>query len=680
MRSDSSQSPPAQLGREHAEFLLALSAAFQRAQIYPGGHPTVERAVDAVVRRLAPLHDQLPSVAFAVSPAHLTLGGTATDPDHPLLRELASRLFRRNVGMIRLNRGVTRGEMESLLGGLSRDVTETVLPRTPHVEVDILNFDGLGLDDGGGAPGVEPGASRAAAVWADLARAMLGDENGPGDRGAAELATAFDGAPADAARDEAVLSGLSATAETCRTAPAAESSVLRRRLSHLLRGLRPSTLERLLSRAGRARPVVDRLVDLAAAPVALDLLLAAARVEHRTISPALVQLLTKLASHAETGPLPSRQLADEQFREALRELIEEWRGPETDEAALESRLLDPLPAPAVPDLDPTEAYRSDPLRLVTMHLDMAELGPPVHRAVRTLVARGRIRPLVDLLEQLPTDEALAGSFRPLVATPDALTALLAARPVDLATLERLAPEVGVAAIPPLLDALAGSDDRGVRRHVLELLARFGNTVTPHVLGRLSETSWFVQRNLLRLLQALPDPPAEAVVSGYALDSDPRVRVEGLRLLLRLPAARSRGIVQGLADSDPSCRRVAVLAVLEGCPPAAASPLLRRILDHSLDPELRPSAIRALGELVEEPAVLEMLLGLAARRFPLIGLCLAPKSKDSLTALAALARHWRWHPRTARLLARAERHRDADVRSAVSGPSVLEELGIVGGAG
>ena len=109
--------------------------------------------------------------------------------------------------------------------------------------------------------------------------------------------------------------------------------------------------------------------------------------------------------------------------------------------------------------------------------------------------------------------------------------------------------------------------------------------------------------------------------------------------------------------------------------AAAPPLLRRILDHSLDPELRPAAIRALGELMDEPSVLDLLLGLAARRVPLLGLRVGPKSKDSLTALAALARHWRWHPRTARLLARAERHRDAEVRAAVSGPSVLEQLGV-----
>ena len=552
-------------------------------------------------------------------------------------------------------------------------------PRISHVEVEALNFQGLGLQGGLGPLAPEGGPSRATAVWTELANAVLGEPATPRNSGAAELAFAFDSTPSEPVRDEAILAGLSATAAICRDASPSEASVLRRQLSHLLRGLRPATLERLFSDAGRghsSRAVLGDLVDLAAAPVALDLLLAAARAEHRALSPALVRLLTKLASHAEAGPPSSRHLADEQFREALRELIEEWRAPEAGEAALEyQEALEHLPAPALPDLDPTEAYRSDPLRIVTMHLDMADLGPPAERAVRTLVARGRIRPLVELLEGLSPAEGLRIPFRPLIATPDALAALLAARPVDLPTLERLAPEVGTAAIPPLLDALAASDDRGVRRRVLELLARFGNSVTPPVLGRLPGAPWFVQRNLLRLLQALPDPPAEAVVSGYALDSDPRVRLEGLRLLLRLPAARTRGIVQGLADPDRSCQRVAVLAAVERCPVAAMPPLLLKIVDHSLDSELRPAAIRALGELVDEPSVLDLLLGLAARRVPLLGLRLAPKSKDSLTALAALARHWRWHPRTGRLLARAERHRDAEVRAAGTGPSVREQLGL-----
>ena len=57
------------------------------------------------------------------------------------------------------------------------------------------------------------------------------------------------------------------------------------------------------------------------------------------------------ASHAESGPAPSRRLADDRFHDAVRELIEGWDRPVTeDEAELEyQETLDHLPAPLVPD-------------------------------------------------------------------------------------------------------------------------------------------------------------------------------------------------------------------------------------------------------------------------------------------------------------------------------------------
>ena len=90
-----------------------------------------------------------------------------------------------------------------------------------------------------GEVGPEGGPSRAAAVWSELASAMLGDAPAPGNSDAVNLADAFDGAPADASRDMAVLAGLRTTAEACRDATPAESSVLRQRLTRLLGGLRP---------------------------------------------------------------------------------------------------------------------------------------------------------------------------------------------------------------------------------------------------------------------------------------------------------------------------------------------------------------------------------------------------------------------------------------------------------
>ena len=674
-------SPP--LGREEAEFLAVLSGAFQRAQMYPGGHPTLDRAVDQVIQRVEALLSDRPAVIFAIGPAQFFVGDAASDPGHTLLRDLAGRLFRRNVGALRVARGVTGSELSALLQGLSAESPDLPGVATPHLEVEPLNFEGLALDHGDGGHAGESPEESAAAIWTSLARAMLGEPGTGGHSAAApsggEMAREFESLPQSGERDAAIVGQLQQAAAVCADRHAAHSAVLRGQVSRLLAQLRPATLQRLLTRsAGRLNTrLALGLTDVAPAPLALDLLLAASSVEDRTLSPALVRLLGKLSLHAETGPSVSRHLADEQLHAALRDLIGAWSEPvqADEEAAGDEPPLENPPAPLVADLDPTEAYRSDPLRILTMQLDMGEVAAPGRRAVRTLVARGRVAALVRLLDEVEPGDPLAAEMRPLIATTDALAALLAARPVDLEALERLAPDVGTGAIPLLLDALGAAQERNIRRRLLELVARFGNAVTPHALARLDAGPWFVQRNLLRLMQMLPEPPAEAVASRFAQHPDVRVRIEGLRLLLRHPAARARGIVQGLSDPDSSGVRVAVMAAAEDCPAAAAPLLLRGLLEGRIDPGLRPAAIRAVGPLVQEPSVLELLLKIGFRPVPFLGLHVAHKSRESLAALSALARHWGWHPRVSRLIARAERHRDPEIRQAVATPSVLQQLGV-----
>ena len=655
--------PP--LARDLARFLTAFAAALQRAQMYPEGHPTLDRALDQMLGVLAPLLAERPAVTFAVAPTQLFVGAAASDPEHPMLREMAGRLFRRNVGSIRLARGITREEAVAALVVLTRDGSDLLPHRSGHVEVEPLNFAGLTLDALERGPAEGSGMS-GAAIWPALARAILGEIAIPDGAPAPDpqnVALAFDALPATHARDGAVIQYLRDAADASRDRTSPQAQQIRRQVSGLLERLRPETVERLLRRdldqAGGHRLVHD-LARLVSATGTLGVLRAAADIEGREISRPFDRLLSKLARHAEQGPPSSRHLAEDQFFAVVGDLLASWGSP--GPALVEP--LDHLPPPLVPGLSGAEAYRSDPMRLVTMQLDMGSLDEAAGRAVALLVSRGSVRPLIELLGRLPADGALGGSYRPLVVTTETLAALLAAAPVDVDAVELLAPEVGTAAIPLLLDALAGSEERSVRRRLLQLLAHFGNEVVPEVARRLSGGPWYFQRNLLRLLQMLPDPPEESLAVEYSRHPDARVRVEGFRLLMRHPQARARGIVEGLSDPDISGVRVAVMAAGEDCPAAAAPLLLRGLQERRIEPGLVPSAIRALGPIVEIPEVVDVLLSHAGRKLPLVGWRVAAKSKESLAALSALARHWGGNPRCAPLLARARSHPDPEIREAV----------------
>ena len=654
--------PP--LARDLAGFLTAFAAALHRAHMYPEGHPTLDRAVDQMFRVLAPMLAERSAVTFAVTPTQLFVGDAASDAEHPLLREVAGRLFRRNVGSIRLARGITREEAVATLVGLTRDGSDFLPYRSSHVEVEPLNFAGLTLDAAEREP-TEAARLSGAAIWPALARAILGESPLPDGEPASDpetVAVAFDALPPSRARDAAVVQYLHEAAEASRDRASPQAQQIRRQVTGLLERLRPETIVRLLrhdqEEAGGHRLVHD-LAGLVSASGTLDVVRAAAALEEGELSPALDRLLSKLARHSEHGPAASRHLAEDQFFAVVNDLLASWGSP--GRAVIEP--MEHLPPPLVPGLSGAEAYRSDPLRLVTMQLDMGALDDAAERAVGVVVSRGTVRPLVDLLGRLPAGDALGASYRPLVIRTETLAVLLSGTPVDVEAVELLAPEMGSAAIPLLVDALSESEERSVRRRLLQLLAHFGNDVVPEVTRRLPGGPWYFQRNLLRLLQMLPDPPEESLAVEYSRHPDARVRVEGFRLLMRHPQARARGIVEGLSDPDISGVRVAVMAAGEDCPAAAAPLLLRGLQERRIEPGLVPSAIRALGPMVEIPEVVDVLLNHAGRKLPLLGWRVAAKSKESLAALAAMARHWRDDPRCAALLARARRHPDPEIREA-----------------
>ena len=82
---------PTILSRDLADFLVEFSIALQKHAIYPAGHPLLNGAVEGVARRLDSLLVERMSLAIGVARRQLVIEGVATDPNHPLLQELAGR-------------------------------------------------------------------------------------------------------------------------------------------------------------------------------------------------------------------------------------------------------------------------------------------------------------------------------------------------------------------------------------------------------------------------------------------------------------------------------------------------------------------------------------------------------------------------------------------------------------
>src|SRR5437899_8026018 len=266
--------------------------------------------------------------------------------------------------------------------------------------------------------------------------------------------------------------------------------------------MRPETLRRLIEMGGdiaqRHKFVLDATESMAVDAV-LDLVQAAADTAHQTISHSLVRMLSKLAAHAEGGAASARPLADTALRDQVKRLLAGWTladpNPDGYGAALQ-RMSRAAPVFAAPK---EASHAAEDERLIQMSLEVDIVGPMVWRSVARMADHGRLGALLDLLDQSPSGNTVAAAIWERQATPETLRRLLGIPGGDLKTVDRLLPRLGLAAAEPLLDELAKSESRAVRRAMLDRLARLGSGLGPLVVARLDDERWYVRRNLLGLL-------------------------------------------------------------------------------------------------------------------------------------------------------------------------------------
>src|SRR3954466_5646824 len=178
----------ATLSRELADFLLEFSITLNKHAIYPTKHPLLDVAIDGVASRLGLLFDEnRDSLSIGVARRQLIIEGVATDPQNPVLKELAQRLHKHHIGALKLIRGIKRDELAEGLAALSVDPARTEKPighdlervseLWEHVRFFPLTYDRLQLieDDGTGeaATSDNMAAGRATQLWIGLARAAL---------------------------------------------------------------------------------------------------------------------------------------------------------------------------------------------------------------------------------------------------------------------------------------------------------------------------------------------------------------------------------------------------------------------------------------------------------------------------------------------------------------------------
>ena len=679
------------LSRDFGEFLVELSIALHKHAMYPSSHPSLGPAAASVALRADRLLEDRATLAFGVARQQLIIEGVATDPNQPVLRRLAEGLHRHHLGAISLTRGVQPEEIGSALRALAA-VPEREgpiglapahqRPEWPHVRLHPLTFDQLELISDAQVDGGSAGATggRGAELWIGLARAaMATDQPGPAaEKISAEpaiVARAIDQHHGEAAYDQVIVGYLLQIASELKSASGAESAALRRRTARLIGALHPDTLRRLVQMGGDAAQRRSFMFDATngmAVDAVLDILKAAADAEGQTISHGMVRMLSKLAVHAELGQEQVRPLADRALREQVERLLSGWEIEDPNPGAYRKvlhHLASRSSASTVRGSAP-QSVDEDDLRIVKMSLEVGEFGPLVDRTIDRVINNGGIGRVRQLLGSSPTgSEKAAEKLIARLRSPMSIACLVARMPFDVETLDELFPEIPVESYEVLLDALITSENRSTRRKLLDRLPRTALDVGGLIVARLDDERWYVQRNLLVLLQRLGRTPAGFSPMRWTEHPDARVRHEAIQLQLTLPGQRDLAVRASLQDVDSRIVRLGLLAVPHECSSELTPLVLNAVLNPKIVEEVRVIAAHALGRSRDRRA-LDTLLNLVDGGRTLRGKPrLAPATPLCLAALRALSDGWTKHPQSSAMLALASGSSDPEVRKAATGPIV-----------
>jgi len=667
------------LSRELSVFLIQLSVGLHKYGTYPKGHPVIDQAASAVFNGLQALLVHRESLAIGIARDQLVVEGVATDPDNPLLRELASRLHRHQISVIRFRSEIMPDELVDFLQTISAEANRQEMPfglrppeeldRWRNIEIVPFSFEHLSI----GATGEDNTPhGRSSQLWFGLASAALmkGRASDTVEQDPEQIAQAINTRHNDKTYDQIIIGYLQELGRELKQKDGESFGQLQSRVTQLLSSLDKDTVARLLSVGGDLASRHDLVADFASSlPVkaVLELVQAAASAEKQTISHSLLRMLTKLADHADQGATTIRSRADETFRVAIKDLLSDWslEDPNPDNY---TQVLDRLALPAEAGEhagEPSESgHMLESPRLLQMALELDVVGEAVFHALASMVKAGMLTELVETLEAAPEESTAGPAIWSRLATPSMVSGILSHGDAHIDVVEHILDKIGGAAIEPMLDALSTTDSRGMRHRLLNALTALGSVVGPPAARRLAGAEWFVQRNLLIVLGALPEWPAEFDPLPYAGADDARVRREALKLMIQgthRPDLRDLGVQLSLGDADESIMRMGLAAALEKCPPSVEG-ALAKCVEHEND-EVRVLAIRVLGGLRSIRARELLLSQVLARKVWWRRTRLAQPTPEMLAALRGIAATWARHPEAEIVMTLAARNANRDVRQA-----------------
>lgn len=676
-RASDAAAPPgvtgdASLAPELRDLVQELAVAVHKRGIYPAAHPMQAGAVEGVLARLRGVLASRHELAIGVARESLILDGHATDPEHPLLRELAVRLHDHQLAGVRILPGVTAAQVDGCIAALAESPLRDVEPlglrggdactRWPHLQLIPVAFDHLSLlDEAADEPDGTAVSARSEALWSQLARvAFAGGAEGDAMVVSPQvLARALE----SRAGDPEVIATLHAMLDELEVRGARRGAPLREPLSAAVEQLSADALDRLMTMGGdrqRRSAFVTRAAATLGRGAVLALLEAAARQDGRAISSSVLRLLQKLARGEGEGR--GTRAATSALRRVVHRLLHDWTLDDPN-PELYTLVLDDLAGTAAAASGDRRRDLVEPERLVEMAFDLGEVTPSAETALGRLVMREGVSATLERLERLPKG-AVRESLEARLVNEAMLREQLALPRPDPAVVGHAVARLRDRAVEPLLSALERRAE-GDTSWCVDLLVSIGHDALAALASAVPHLSPRALRQVVTVFDRLDAWPAAVDSRLLARHHDAAVRREAIRHLLRKEESREEAVQLGLRDSDLRTFSQALAVAMRDCSPEAARVLMRRFDDAALGGELRARVVRAAATALT-PEVRDWLCELALTTRWLVGsVRLRKPTLEVVAAVSALAQHYAGDPAARRVLQLAERSRDGALRQAAT---------------
>ena len=677
--------------------LTRFAVAFNRRLSYRPSHPMVVRAEAQLLESLMHVMSLVSDLTLNISPRELRWGGQKMRSRQAVNREVAARLHRRGVSSLVFQQGITPESLTSLLSWLApqlgRSSTSNDLGKGPELSGFVLGripYDRLVMTDS-----VEANEEQINALWFALASVALGGTSTDDTHSnATPLHVALPSTVADAIRNgtrnpeyaRRIAEVLFTLVDQATHATSNQRAAIGQRLKDIVPLLDAKTVLAILEHVGddeQQRAFMTQVTDALPTNAVVGWLETAAQSTGRSLSHQLLRLLTKLAKLTDGQNVGSS--VETNFRDAAQDLVSGWDLDETNPeehielldqiASIESDRTSNLNAKSPVELELEQ--HGEPARLVQMALEIGVAGEETIAAMSQLTINGRTADALAWIAHAEPSHA-SDMLKAAAASPTALRIVLLSDAPDVNAARLLMPAVAEEGIPALLDVLASSSVRIIRRVVLDRIREFGPAAWTQLLQRLDDTTWFFARNILVLMREIRVNEREAGrdiatlpivgVARYLSHEREQLRLEAVRLLLDDPTMRDSVLRRALDDAHPRVLReglewlIAVGNSTGNAPshavPADFIPRLIALIDsQALPDEIRARAVWAL-DVHPNSQVLEWLIAHASRRRWLSRKrTVAPASPTVLAAIGLLAKRYATEPRAAALLSKARAIRD-----------------------